>query len=133
MKDLHYLPRFADRWSHLGAGVDSRGRRFPDRRQRVSERDDMFVFGALAHLTELRVIAMLLAPLGITSGRLNVPVCNRANPDIRPSGRYGERSYTSHDLRIGELRAVKIIEVLPNSLRGALADAKSAGQKAAAH
>ena len=28
----------------------------PDRRQRVSERDDMFVLGALTHLTELRVI-----------------------------------------------------------------------------
>ncbi len=34
---------------------------------------------------------------------------------------------------IGELRTVKIIEVLPNSLRGALADATHTAPKAAAH
>jgi hypothetical protein len=44
----------------------------PDRRQRTSKSDDVFVFSALPHLAKKSVIAILFASLRIASRRLNV-------------------------------------------------------------
>jgi hypothetical protein len=62
----------------------------PDRRQRVSERDDMFVFGALAHLTELRPVAFLqpgntfVQAGGMARDRIRLTTCG--SESFVPSG-----------------------------------------------
>jgi hypothetical protein len=51
-----------------------------DGRESLSERDDMLVFGALADLAETRMVAVLLATLGITTGSLNMTVSKGSDP-----------------------------------------------------
>jgi hypothetical protein len=51
-----------------------------DSRESLCERDDMLVFGALADLAETRMVAVLLATLGITTGSLNMTVSKGSDP-----------------------------------------------------
>jgi hypothetical protein len=60
----------------------------PDCRQGIGESDDVFIFGALAHLAKNCVIAILFAALGVASRRLNVTIGKWAYPNIRPRRRY---------------------------------------------
>ena len=62
----------------------------PDTRQRPGERREPVVLGLIAHLPPSRVVAVLLAPPGVSAGRLDVAVRRPADPDIRPR-RDGER------------------------------------------
>ena len=61
---------------------------FPDCRQSIGESDDVFIFGALAHLAKNCVITILFAALGVASRRLNVTIGKWAYPNIRPRRRY---------------------------------------------
>ena len=57
----------------------------------LGELHQMFIFGALADLTKTRMVAVLLAPLGIAAGCLDVTVRTRADPDVGPGAGDGER------------------------------------------
>ena len=60
-------------------------------RKSLGELHHMFVFGALADLTKKRMVAVLLAPFGIAARGLDVPIRRRADPDVGPGRRDGER------------------------------------------
>ena len=72
-------------------------------------------FVGVAHLAPARVVAVLLAPLGVAAGRLEVAVGVRADPDVRPGRRDREgadarqRRLVAHRLPVrhpvGEARA----------------------------
>jgi len=64
---------------------------FPDCRKSVGERNDMLILRAFPNLTKPRVIAVLLSSLGVSSGRLNMAVGKRADPDISPRRGNGKR------------------------------------------
>ena len=55
--------------------------------KRQREFHHVLVFCALADRAELRMVAILFAPLGVAAGRLDVTVRARANPDVRISRR----------------------------------------------
>ena len=65
--------------------------RAADRRQAVGEGQHVMVFGALAHLPEARVIAVLLAATRIAAGGLDMTVGLRADPHICPGRGNGKR------------------------------------------
>jgi hypothetical protein len=66
----------------------------------LGELHHMFVFGALADLAKAPMIAVLLAPLGIAAGGLDVPVRRRAYPDIGPGRWDGERLDAPEDVSL---------------------------------
>ena len=57
----------------------------PDGREGIGERDHVFVLAAFPNLAKARVIAVLLAPLGVTAGGL----CPSANGHIQTSVQAG--------------------------------------------
>ena len=79
----------------------------PDRGQRISKSDDVFIFGALSHLAKKRVIAILFASLRVASRRLNVTIGKRAYPDIRPRRRDCQSLDPLQHVRFGQLRSVR--------------------------
>src|SRR6202008_660505 len=79
----------------------------PNPRQRIGEGYNMLILGAVAHLAEARVIAILLAPPGVTSGRLDMSVSERTDPDIGPGRRDRQRLDATHDARIADSGAVR--------------------------
>ena len=80
---------------------------FADRRKRLREGKHVLVFRALAHFAESRVIAVLLAPLGIPAGRLNVAVGFRRDPHIRIGRRDGELADPLQRRLVGHRAAVR--------------------------
>jgi hypothetical protein len=57
-----------------------------DGRKSLGELHHMFVFGALADFSKTPMVAILLAPFGIATRRLDVTVRRRADPDVGPGG-----------------------------------------------
>jgi hypothetical protein len=55
--------------------------------QGLGEVDDVLVLAAVADLAEARVVAVLLAPLGVDAGGLEVAVFRRADPHVLPRRR----------------------------------------------
>ena len=90
-----------------------------DGRKSLGELDHMFVFGALAHLAKKRMVAILLAPLGIAAGGLDVTVRKRADPDIGPGRGDGERLDPPEDVRLCQPGAIRprVGEAFPDFLR----------------
>jgi hypothetical protein len=58
----------------------------PNRRESVGKVDDMLVFCAFTNFAETRMVAVLLSPLGISAGRLNMAVREWADPYAGPCG-----------------------------------------------
>ena len=78
-----------------------------DRRQRIGERHDALEFGALAHFPKARVVAILLAPTRIAACGLDVPICERANPHVRPGGRDGKGANAEKHMSIRKPGALR--------------------------
>ena len=57
-----------------------------DGRKSLGEFHHMFVFRALANFTKTRMVAVLLAALGIATRGLDVPIRRRADPNVSPGG-----------------------------------------------
>ena len=57
---------------------------FPNARE--SKLDDMLVLGTFSDFTEAGMVTVLLSALGIATGRLDVAVRGRTDPDVRPCG-----------------------------------------------
>src|SRR3954467_14284734 len=66
----------------------------------------MFVFGAFADLSKARMVAILLASLGVPARRLNVAVRNRADPNVGPRGRDGKHLDAMEDISFRQLSPV---------------------------
>jgi hypothetical protein len=79
----------------------------PDRRQRTSKSDDVFVFSALPHLAKKSVIAILFASLRIASRRLNVTIGKSAYPHINPRRWDCQSLNPLQRVRFGQLRSVR--------------------------
>ena len=62
-----------------------------DGRKSLGEFHHMFVFRALANFTKTRMVAVLLAALGIATRGLDVPIRRRADPNVSPGEWDGER------------------------------------------
>src|SRR5262249_9615423 len=62
-------------------------------RQQPSEVNDTRVFISVAHLPPIIVIAILLAPTRVATGRLDMTIAIGADPYFRPSRRHGKRPY----------------------------------------
>src|SRR4051812_43926176 len=75
--------------------------------KRLGKGHDMFVLGALTDVAESRMRAVLLAPLGVATGCLDVPIRKRADPDVRPGRRDRKRFNPTNDIRVGDTRAVR--------------------------
>src|SRR5215468_3664587 len=86
---------------HMLAHLGSDGRKY------LGKSDHMIVFGALAYLPEARVVAVLFSTFGVSAGCLNVTLGKRADPDIGPCRRNGERPDAPECLRLGERRAIR--------------------------
>src|SRR6185295_16025770 len=90
------------------AGVlQVRRRSLADPRQGLGERDQTAVLDLVPHLAPFRVIAVLLAPAGVASRRLQMPTRVRANPDILPRRRNRQRSNPLQLGRIGDRSPVR--------------------------
>ena len=57
-----------------------------DGRKSLGELHHMFVIGAFAEPSKAAMIAILLAPFGVATRRLDVTVRRWANPDVGPGG-----------------------------------------------
>ena len=73
----------------------------------IGEGDDALILGAVADLAKARMIAILLAAPGVASGGLNVAVGERADPDVGPDRRNGERLDAAQAVLVGQSRAVR--------------------------
>ena len=62
-----------------------------DIRQALGEVQHVMVLGALADLPKARMITVLFAPSGVAARGLDVPIRFRADPNIGPGRRDGER------------------------------------------
>jgi hypothetical protein len=70
----------------------------PKSGQRLGEFDQVLVFRLLPRLAVVDVVAILLAPLGVAAGGLNVSIRGGADPDVVPCRRDDERTYAlKHD------------------------------------
>ena len=78
------------------------------RRQCLGELHQPLVLGAVAHGNEIDVIAVLLAPLGIAAGRLQMAVLAGADPHVGPGRRNGERSDARHGIGIAHRLAAAV-------------------------
>src|SRR5205814_8541336 len=71
------------------------------------EVDHPAVLGLLAHLTEARVVAVLLAAARVEAGRKEVAIGGRADPDLGPGRRNdqrfdpAERLFIAHGFAVG--------------------------------
>src|SRR4051794_8979423 len=79
----------------------------PDLRQLVGKGHYMLIFGAFSHLAEAGVITVLLATFCVAAHRLNMTIGERANPDIGPGRRNGERLDPLQRLTLGNPRPVR--------------------------
>jgi len=59
---------------------------FPNARESICKLDDMLVLGTFSDFTEAGMVTVLLSALGIATGRLDVAVRGRTDPDVRPCG-----------------------------------------------
>ncbi len=64
----------------------------PNGRQLFAERQHPVVFGCVTNLAPALVIPMLLPASGISTGRLNVAVGQRTDPNVAPCGRNRKRA-----------------------------------------
>ena len=63
----------------------------PNGWKRVGKLDDVFVLRALSDFAEARVVTILLPPLRISAGRLDMAIRVRADPYVGPCWGNGER------------------------------------------
>src|SRR5262249_43889696 len=63
----------------------------PNARERIGEGDQMLVLGAFAQFAETRMIPILLSSPGVSTCGLDVTVRRRADPNVGPGWRNGER------------------------------------------
>jgi hypothetical protein len=77
-------------------------------RQRLREVEHPLVLGALADLPEGRVVAVLLAALGVAPGGLQMAVRVRADPNVRVGGRDRELADPVEGRRVLHLAAVRL-------------------------
>ena len=73
----------------------------------LGEFHHMFVFCALANFTKTRMVAVLLAPLGIAIGGLDLPIRRRADPNVSPGGWDGERLDAPQDVSLCHPGAIR--------------------------
>src|SRR5262245_25221507 len=59
--------------------------------QALRKLEHVLVFGALTHLAEFRMVAILFSALHVPSGRLYVPIGFWTNPNIAPGRGNGQR------------------------------------------
>src|ERR1700704_53428 len=76
---------------------------FPNARESICKLDDMLVLGTFSDFTEAGMVTVLLSALGIATGRLDVAVQGRTDPDVRPCGWDGGRLDASEDGGLGQL------------------------------
>jgi len=80
--------------------------RAADGRENLRKKHHVFELGDVAHRAKIRVIAILLPPLRVAPGRLEMAVRLRADPDVRPGGRNRQRLDPRQMPRICQRRAV---------------------------
>jgi hypothetical protein len=79
----------------------------PNRRESICKLDDMLVLGTFSDFTEAGMVTVLLSALGIATGRLDVAVRGRTDPDFRPCGWDGERLDASENVGLFQCRPVR--------------------------
>lgn len=79
----------------------------PNRRESVGKVDDMLVFCAFTNFAETRMVAVLLSPLGISAGRLNMAVREWADLYAGPCGGNGESLDASENVGLFQCRPVR--------------------------
>src|SRR6266566_6630804 len=91
---------------------------FTDLRQRLGKGEHAVVLDRVADLAPARVVAILLSPARVTSGRLEVAAPVGTDPDVGPGGRYGEALDPADGLLVadGAAVAIQVGEPLPHSL-----------------
>ena len=98
----------------------SRSRPAADAGQRLGEGDHPREVVGAAVGPPARVVAVLLAPACVATGRLQVPVRPRADPDVRPRGRDDDRADPLEDVRVADGCAVRVAvrEATPGAMAG---------------
>jgi hypothetical protein len=96
-----------------------------DARQGVREGHDPRELVGLSRLPEIRVVAVLLAALGIAAGRLDVAVAAGADPDIRVGRRDRQRA-DAGELRLVAHRGALRVEVAEAGAAAAARQARPA-------
>jgi hypothetical protein len=80
---------------------------FPNARESICKLDDMLVLGTFSDFTEAGMVAVLLSPLGISAGRLNMAVREWADPYAGPCGRNGEGLDASENVGLFQCSPVR--------------------------
>src|SRR5216684_1822598 len=89
----------------------------PNLGQRFGEREHAIVFDGIADLPPPRVIAILLPPARVSTGRLQVATRVGADPNVGPGGRDGQALDPPKGLWVtdGVAVAARVAEPLPRS------------------
>src|SRR5438046_4368157 len=102
--------------------------------QRFTKGDHTVIFCLVAHFTPARMIAILFAPFGIASSRLDMSIGYWTYPYFGPGGRDTQRANTLQDFLVMNRLSIEadVAEVFSNALapdaRGGVADvAKASG------
>src|SRR5436305_14694007 len=96
--------------------------------KRFTKGDHAVIFGLVTHFAPVRMVAILFAPFGITSSRLDMPIGFWADPYIGPGGRDPQRANTLQDFLVMNRLSIEanVAEVFPIALapdaRGRIAD-----------
>ena len=78
------------------------------RRKGGGELHDVFVFRLVAKLAPFRMIAILLATAGVEAGGLDMPIADRADPDLFIRRRNADGLDTTHNVLAGDTSAVLV-------------------------
>src|SRR5690349_11995442 len=75
----------------------------------------MLVFRAVAYLSKTRVVAVLLAALGVPPGRLQMAIDEGTDPDVGPGRRYRQRLDPRQNFGLGQTGSIRtsVAEAFP--------------------
>jgi len=83
-------------------------RALAQRHERDPEAEKALVLGLVSEGHPVRVVAVLLAPLGVAPGRLQMPLGVGTDPDVRPGGRDGQARHPLEHGAVPDLAPARI-------------------------